>query len=246
MSNQIVPYNGDSRQPQKFTFDNHDINIEYDADGNPAFYGPDVCRALELSTPSRAYDRLDDDEKVNVTNTHIEHAVSGRAPVWVNESGLYSLIMQSRKPAAKSFKKWITSEVLPAIRKSGSYSLKSLTPAEMILVQAQQLVEHERRLAELQEQTAQNTIQIEDIHDELLDRDYYTVLQWCQRQHIQHTPSLRQMWGKAAKAESLVRNIEIKDTNEGMYNVGRYHKSILLDVCIPKPKSNGQLPLLKR
>lgn len=79
----------------------------------------DVCKILELTTPSRVAERLDKDE---VSQTHIIDSL-GRLQntTIINESGLYSVILRSDKPQAKPFRKWVTSEVLPTIRKTGGY-----------------------------------------------------------------------------------------------------------------------------
>lgn len=92
----------------------------YDIGGQPWFLAMDVCRILEHSDVSVAVSRLDGDEKLTQTLF-----VSGQnRAVWlVNEPGLYSLILTSRKPEARAFKRWITHEVLPQIRKTGTYSL---------------------------------------------------------------------------------------------------------------------------
>ncbi|MBZ9665739.1 hypothetical protein H3221_013360 [Pseudomonas sp. LMG 31766] len=86
-------------------------------DGEPWFYAMDVCSAVGLSDTNKALLGLDDDEK----REHEQYSGSGRKPLLINESGLYSLILRSRKPEAKAFKKWVTAEVLPAIRKYGMY-----------------------------------------------------------------------------------------------------------------------------
>jgi len=84
------------------------------------FIAKDVCQILELTDVSQSVERLDEDEKLIRTLY-----VSGQErDVWtINEFGLYSLILKSNKPEAKSFKRWITHEVIPAIRKTGSYSI---------------------------------------------------------------------------------------------------------------------------
>ena len=84
-------------------------------DGEPWFVAADVCRALEIQNVTQAMERLDDEERAMFNigrqgETHI-----------VNESGLYTLILGSRKPEAKRFKKWVTGDVLPSIRKTGAY-----------------------------------------------------------------------------------------------------------------------------
>lgn len=101
-----------------FNFDSYAVRT-LTRDGEPWFVAADVCDALGLGDTSKACSRLDDDEKLIRTMF-----VSGqnREVLTINESGLYSLILTSRKPEAKRFRKWVTSEVLPSIRKTGQYA----------------------------------------------------------------------------------------------------------------------------
>lgn len=85
-------------------------------DGEPWFVAADVCRALKISNPTDAIKRLDDDERARF-NLGLPY---GETNI-VNEPGLYSLVLGSRKPEAKAFKRWITHEVIPAIRRTGRY-----------------------------------------------------------------------------------------------------------------------------
>lgn len=90
-----------------------------DQNGEPWWIAKDVCDVLGIDNSSQAVSRLDDDEKSTIIIS--EGAQGGPPRGIINESGLYSLILTSRKPEAKQFKKWVTAEVLPAIRKTGSY-----------------------------------------------------------------------------------------------------------------------------
>ena len=92
-------------------------------DGEPWFVAADVCRALEIGNVSKAVSRLDIDEKMTLTTSEGHSCKRGGAQKMnaVSESGLYSLILTSRKPEAKAFKRWITHEVIPSIRKHGAY-----------------------------------------------------------------------------------------------------------------------------
>ena len=96
-----------------------------DQNGEPWFVAADICRVLEISNPSMAIDRLDDDEraKFNLGRQGMGYAI--------NKPGLYALVLGSRKPEAKAFKRWITHEVLPAIEKHGMYATQEM--AEKIL-----------------------------------------------------------------------------------------------------------------
>lgn len=94
-------------------------------DNEPWAVGKDVAEALGYKNPQKAIrDHVDDEDKtVNESFT-----VNGTPPTIINESGLYSLILSSKLPSAKAFKRWVTSEVLPALRKSGSYTVKRVEP----------------------------------------------------------------------------------------------------------------------
>lgn len=105
--------------------------------GEPWFVLSDVCKVLELSTPARVAERLEKDE---VSQTHtIDRMGREQKTTIINESGLYTVILWSDKPQAKPFRKWVTSEVLPSIRKHGSYSVQSqfadLSPQLQVLIQ---------------------------------------------------------------------------------------------------------------
>lgn len=116
-------------------------------DGEIWFVAKDVCDALELTNPTMALGRLEDDERAKFNLGR-----QGNANI-VNEYGLYSLVLASRKPEAKSFKRWVTHEVLPSIRKTGQYSnlpqdylsaLKALVVSE----EAKQKAEQELAIAQ--------------------------------------------------------------------------------------------------
>lgn len=110
-----------------YTFNptNQPVRVET-IDNNPWFVAKDVCDALQLTDVSMTMNRLDDDEKLTQT---LLVSGQGRQMWLVNESGLYNLIFQSRKPEAKAFRKWVTSEVLPSIRKTGGYGMVSAPKA---------------------------------------------------------------------------------------------------------------------
>lgn len=111
-----------------FTFQQHTLSVITDDDGQPWWIAADVCAALELGNVSQALSRLDADEK----NTIIlnDGSPGNPAALIVNESGLYSLILGSRKKVAREFKRWVTHDVLPTLRKTGAYALAS--PADPV------------------------------------------------------------------------------------------------------------------
>ena len=107
---------------QVFNFEKRDVRVVM-KDGEPWWVAKDVCEVLELGNPRQALaTHIDEDEKgvqkMDTPGGEQEMSI-------ITESGLYTLIMRSNKPEARRFRKWVTSEVLPALRKTGSYSVKS-------------------------------------------------------------------------------------------------------------------------
>ncbi|WP_255320388.1 BRO-N domain-containing protein, partial [Brevibacillus borstelensis] len=102
-----------------FSFQEKQVRVVV-KDGEPWFVARDVCAILEIGNTSQALVRLDDDEK-GVISTDTPGGVQEMAAV--NESGLYELVLGSKKQEAKEFKRWIKREVLPSIRKTGAYAV---------------------------------------------------------------------------------------------------------------------------
>ena len=112
--------------PVVFNFQSNEVRIVV-RDGNPWFVASDVADALEYREGKDMARILDDDEK----GAHIMRTLGGDQSVTIiSESGLYHAVLKSRKPKAKQFRRWVTSEVLPAIRKTGRYSNRLNTPEE--------------------------------------------------------------------------------------------------------------------
>ncbi len=104
---------------QFFSFKDQEIRVNF-IDGQHWWVAADVCRVLELGQVSRATDRLD---PKGVTESNLPTAGGNQKMLCVNEPNLYRLIFRSNKPEAKVFQDWIFEEVLPTIRKTGSYSI---------------------------------------------------------------------------------------------------------------------------
>lgn len=145
--------------------------------GEPWFVLKDVCDVLGLSTPARVAERLDSDE---VSQAHLIDSM-GRSQEMtiISESSLYNVILRSDKPEAKPFRKWVTSVVLPSIRKNGGYiaGQEELSPQELmakaLLVAQKTLTDRDARIKEL---TAQNQIMQPkaEYFDELVARNLLT------------------------------------------------------------------------
>ena len=161
---------------QIFKYEDNDVRT-VDLNGEPWFVGKDVAAVLEYSNPRKALaDHVDQEDK-GVTKCDTLGGV--QELTIINDSGLYSLILSSKLPTAKQFKRWVTSEVLPSIRKNGGYisGQEQLTPSELmakaLLVANKTLAERDARISEL---TVQNAIMQPkaEYFDELVDRNLLT------------------------------------------------------------------------
>ena len=168
----VFDYNGKSIRTMEFN-------------GQPWFVAIDVCNVLEIANSRDAVARLDEDEKNTVGLTDGNKRGNPNTAI-VSESGLYSLILGSRKPEAKQFKRWITHEVIPSIRKTGGYiaGQETLSPEELmakaLLVAKQTLAERDARINELSTANSELTVQNQILlpraqyFDELVDRNLLT------------------------------------------------------------------------
>ena len=151
--------------------------------GEPWFVGKDVAAVLGYSNPQKAVrDHIDDDDKT----MNESFTVNGTQGVLINESGLYSLILSSKLPNAKAFKRWVTSEVLPSIRKHGGYinGQAEMSPEELMAkalqVAQKTLEEREARIGVLAAENSALTVEKQilkpkaDYFDELVDRNLLT------------------------------------------------------------------------
>lgn len=134
---------------QIFEYQNNKVRT-VDVDGEAWFVLKDVCEVLHLGTTAKVAERLDDDEK----GMNQIHTPGGTQNVTVvNESGLYHVILRSDKPEAAPFRRWVTNDVLPTIRKTGSYNAPQLTRSQLLataLIAAhEELEEKDKQIAEL-------------------------------------------------------------------------------------------------
>lgn len=166
-------------------------------DGEPWWVLSDVCKVLELSTPARVAERLEPDE---VSQTHtIDRLGRQQLTTVINESGLYSVILRSDKPQAKPFRKWVTSEVLPTIRKHGAYMTPDVlaqtiqNPDFLIGLVTELKAEQERR------RTAELTVSVQNqqIAELQPKASYYDVVLNCK--DLLSVSEIAKDYGKSAK-----------------------------------------------
>lgn len=129
---------------QLFNFENHEVRSLL-LNNEPWFVGKDVADVLGYSNSRKALnDHVDAEDKEVLTSRNVTlENIPNRGITVVNESGLYSLVLSSKLPSAKKFKRWVTSEVLPALRKTGQYQVKELSGSELMakaLIEAQNVL----------------------------------------------------------------------------------------------------------
>ena len=141
------------------------VRVVQNENGEPLWVAKDICDILEYREVSKTLSKLDDDEK----GTKIIRTLGGDQEMSViNESGLYNLIFRSNKPEAKPFKKWVTAEVLPSIRKTGGYGVagNSIDFSPVFTEIMSSLVEMNRTMQTIVSamQTMQNKVSQTEIH----------------------------------------------------------------------------------
>ena len=191
------------------------------------FCAKDVCGILEIKNVTQAVQRLDEDER-SMFNIGRQGNTN-----FINESGLYTLILRSDKKEAKPFRKWITSEVIPAIRKTGKYEEKKkpLTQAELILQQAQWMVEAESRINNIENDVIglANTIEDNDKSIKRLENNqrrtvtsnHLTVIAYANIKGIKpksyHAPSIGKKATKICREKDLLIGTTV-DSRYGLIN----------------------------
>ena len=209
-----------------FNFGEQQVRVISDDQGQPWFVAADVCAVLEIKNPSDAIKRLDDDERAR-----FNLALQGDSNI-INESGLYSLILRSRKASARTFRKWVTSEVLPAIRRTGAYTMTPALPVvknatmQLVIAQAMEL----DRLEQAQQELASR---VEAVEARVATQDsmFYTVLAYA-RKTGEFVDNVRaSVLGRGATRLSKARNYPMGKAADPRFGVVHtYHTDILQEV----------------
>jgi prophage antirepressor-like protein len=214
MSNELIPF-----QNSQFA-----IRVIRDGQGNPWFVAADICKALGYLNVSQTVTQHVDEEDRGyavIDGANIPTVSTGYTPgsaLLVNQSGMYALILGSSKPEAKVFKRWVTSEVLPALMQTGQYALQKLSPARMLLQQAQQMVDIEERMARIEAK--------QDAADR--GNDYFTILAYSRLIKQPITTNQASALGKMASAYCRQYDIPIGEANDPRYgSVHTYPENVL-------------------
>lgn len=191
-------------------------------DGEPWFVGKDISDALGYQNGSRDIDRHVDEDDRQIAS--ISDGNQNRNAIVINESGVYALVFGSKLESAKKFKHWITSEVLPQIRKTGSYGVAK-TPTEMLVLMAQELDKQSKAVLEVKEDVKRLESKIMTVPNE-----YYTVAGYANLKGKRVDVTRANQIGRYAANLSRKWGYEIGHVSDARYGtVNSYHMDILRD-----------------
>ena len=176
-------------------FNNPEFGVLHavDRDGEPWFVARDVCDALGIANSRQAMSRLDEDEKGVISNDTLGGT---QEMAFVNEPGLYTLVLSSRKPEARAFKRWITHEVIPAIRRTGGYmaardgETPEETMARAVLIAQEAIARKDASIASLEAKNAALTPKA-GMYDACMAGERWTSVTEAARIMAQYDPAVR-------------------------------------------------------
>lgn len=211
--------------PYRFPGTGHNIRV-IEIDGEPWFIAGDVALALGYRDAYNATRWLLDAER----GTHLVSTPGHQQEVTIiSEAGLYRMVMRSNKEQAVQFQLWIAHEVLPAIRKTGHYAVAPMTPAEILLAQAQQLVDQERRITHISSQLTELGARVDGIEQR---SGWYTALGFARMHNLPTDHASLNRLGRDAARITRRAGIEpAKVTNEAFGEVGSYPESCLREAA---------------
>jgi len=145
-----------------FKNENFEVRVAVDENNEPLFCLADVCKVLELTTPAKVAEAIKSEFEGSELNSYPFETVGGRQNfTMITEPQLYFVLMRSNKPNAKPFRMWVNKEVLPSIRKTGSYTQKPLSQIEILQGSVEILAAHEKDIKVIKND-------ISDLHKEQL------------------------------------------------------------------------------
>ena len=217
--------------------------------GEPLFCLPDVARMLELRT-DKLVERLEDGD---LTKVVIPDSL-GREQLtnFVTEDGFWDAVLESRKPEAKEVRKWVTKDVLPSIRKTGSYSVAPKTNAEMFLTQAQLMVDLERRQRETEQTIRQQQEKLNSLES---DVNHMIEVRETAKEQLEFLPlsentspeqTLRSKINQIVKAYVSLTGVSYPEAWDSVYKNLYYKYSISVRAIKPIKKGENNLSKLER
>lgn len=220
-----------------FKNENFEVRVAVDENNEPLFCLADVCKALGLTNPTMVKEAINTEfDKGGKFDLYPLQTAGGvQNFIMINEAELYFVLMRSDKPNAKPFRMFVNKEVLPSIRKTGSYTQKPLTQAEILAQSAALLVEQERRTAALEAETEairKNQLKIANCVNRLTNsNENLTVIAYGILNKVRLDKNKASSLGRKASKLSRERNLTIgrwRDPHWG--EVGLYDISVLEQV----------------
>jgi prophage antirepressor-like protein len=199
-----------------FDYKSKSVRVIQDENGDLWWVATDICEILGLTNTTEALKGLEDDEK-----STLRISEGGPERNIINEPGLYSLIIRSNKPEAKNFKRWITHDVLPTIRKTGKYEIQGMSELDLIIRSAQALKNIEARVHTLEAKTHKNSGQT----------GYWTVTAWCKLNNLKISLDEAMQRGREATKLSKKWDAEISRVKDERFGeVNSYREDVLEEV----------------
>ena len=220
-----------------FKNENFEVRVAVDENNEPLFCLSDVCKVLELTNASVVKNAIasEFDDDLSLTYPIFDSLGREQNATFISEPQLYFVLMRSDKPNAKPFRMFVNKEVLPSIRKTGSYTQKPLTQAEILAQSAALLVEQERRTAALEAETEairKNQLKIANCVNRLTNsNENLTVIAYGILNKVRLDKNKASSLGRKASKLSRERNLTIgrwRDPHWG--EVGIYDISVLEQV----------------
>lgn len=210
-----------------FVFEEVNVRTQVKEDGSIWFVAKDICEILGLDNVSQSVSKLRDKDKSSVNANIISNDIGhgGKDPLIISEFGLYELVLGSRKENAQKFKYWICDEVIPSIRKTGSYGKKDISTMDMLEAMFRQYREQEAKRMELERKVKA----IESKQEVFLKAtEYFSILAYAKNVGV--TVSLEQAKQLGRKAAALCRKHglatdKVRDPRFG--HIGAYPEKIL-------------------
>ena len=193
---------------------------------NPLFLAKDVAKWIDYDKDKvgQMLNTVDDEEKITLP---IYYSGQVRNMWFLTEDGLYEVLMQSRKPAAKQWKKKVK-EILKKIRKTGTYN-KQLIPAQQLLAQAQMLVDMENRMNDME----QDIKRLEDNQRRTITSNQFTVIGYANMKGIRPNEYNSSVIGRKATKISKERNLQIGKVVDSKYGlINTYNEEVLDEIFI--------------
>lgn len=220
-----------------FKFESFEVRVA-NLDGTTWFIARDVSNTLGYSQLGHALRLVDSDDKLLITNKNplagfLNFPIPDRGMYVINESGVYSMVFNSERQDAKKFKKWVTSEVLPSIRKTGKYEVNPFSsPEDLMVGQAKLMLQVCESLAGLQKKVLGLESSQQAINqrlDEALPRDQYiTIMGLCAKYHLRMTTEEKRLLGMEASSCCRKRGLMIDSVPDKRYGTVNVYPEFIL------------------